>query len=94
MITRRLPRLSNTDGRVRLSCGSLEWQTRQVQPTVGTPIDVPEPITVSRREEGSVGSEEDTVSQGSGTRLGFFLHRFGRRLRQFHEREFQAAGYV
>src|ERR1700722_15171709 len=56
-------RLSNTEERVRLSCGSLEWQTRQGHPLVGTPIDVPEPITVSRREEGRAGSEEDPVSQ-------------------------------
>src|SRR5438105_15094434 len=34
------------EGRRRLSCGSVELQTRQGQPSVGTPIDVPEPRTV------------------------------------------------
>src|ERR1700674_2000727 len=34
------------DGRKRLSCGSLELHTRQWQPSVGTPMDVPEPSTV------------------------------------------------
>jgi hypothetical protein len=32
---------------VRRSCGSFEWQTAQSQPSVGTPIDVPLPSTVS-----------------------------------------------
>src|SRR4029077_4218291 len=36
-----------TEGRVRRSCGSVELQTRQSQPKVGTPIDVPLPSTVS-----------------------------------------------
>lgn len=27
--------------------GSFEWQTRQWQPSVGTPMEVPEPRTVS-----------------------------------------------
>src|SRR5271169_4678661 len=36
-----------TEGRVRRSCGSLEWQTTQSQPRVGTPMDVPLPSTVS-----------------------------------------------
>src|SRR5690242_12628659 len=39
-------RESNREGRRRLSCGSVELQTRQGQPSVGTPIDVPEPRTV------------------------------------------------
>ena len=34
------------EGRRRLSCGSVELQTRHGQPSVGTPIDVPEPRTV------------------------------------------------
>src|SRR5215467_9193600 len=34
------------EGRRRLSCGSSEWQTRHGQPSVGTPIEVPEPRTV------------------------------------------------
>src|SRR5512146_3138280 len=34
------------DGRVRRSWGSVERQTRQEQPMVGTPIEVPLPSTV------------------------------------------------
>src|SRR6185437_8996623 len=37
---------SITEGRVLWSCGSLDVHTRQVQPMVGTPIDVPLPRTV------------------------------------------------
>src|SRR5258708_13686601 len=36
-----------TEGRVRLSCGSADWQTAQSHPRVGTPIEVPLPSTVS-----------------------------------------------
>src|SRR5260370_36360163 len=36
-----------TEGRVRRSCGSLDRQTAQSQPSVGTPMDVPLPNTVS-----------------------------------------------
>jgi len=36
------------DGRSRLSRGSLELQTSQWQPIVGTPMLVPEPSTVMR----------------------------------------------
>ena len=32
---------------MRLSCGSFDSQTAQWQPSVGTPIEVPEPRTVS-----------------------------------------------
>jgi hypothetical protein len=35
------------EGRVRRSRGSLEWHTAQSHPSVGTPIDVPLPSTVS-----------------------------------------------
>jgi hypothetical protein len=35
------------EGRVRLSRGSLEWQTAQSHPNVGTPMDVPLPNTVN-----------------------------------------------
>ena len=38
---------TSTEGRVRWSCGSEEWQTRQSHPMVGTPIEVPLPSTVS-----------------------------------------------
>src|SRR6201984_762934 len=40
-------RESRTDVRMRLSRGSLEVQTAQWQPMVGTPMDVPEPSTVN-----------------------------------------------
>ncbi len=36
-----------TEGRVRRSRGSLEWQTAQSHPIVGTPIEVPLPSTVT-----------------------------------------------
>src|SRR4030095_6913347 len=41
------PRDSRTEVRIRLSRGSLEVHTAQRQPIVGTPIEVPEPRTVS-----------------------------------------------
>ena len=34
---------SSTEGRVRLSCGSVDSHTAQWHPSVGTPIDVPDP---------------------------------------------------
>src|SRR5215469_13677455 len=37
---------SKMEGRRRLSCGSVELQTRQGQASVGTPMEVPEPSTV------------------------------------------------
>src|ERR1700736_1905938 len=40
------PYSSMIEGRVRRSWGSLEWQTAQSHPRVGTPIDVPLPSTV------------------------------------------------
>ena len=40
---------SRTDGRVRLSCGSVESHTAQWHPSVGTPIEVPDPSTVNCR---------------------------------------------
>jgi hypothetical protein len=42
------PRDNNTLGRSLLSLGSLESHTAQWQPSVGTPMDVPEPRTVKR----------------------------------------------
>src|ERR1017187_6951686 len=36
----------STDGRSRRSCGSVEVQTAQVQPSVGTPMEVPVPRNV------------------------------------------------
>src|SRR5260221_8994292 len=41
-------RESRTDVRMRLSRGSVEVHTAQWQPMVGTPMEVPEPSTVSR----------------------------------------------
>jgi len=41
------PNSTKIEGRVRRSCGSEEWHTAQSQPTVGTPMDVPLPRTVS-----------------------------------------------
>ena len=46
MTTFCLLRERRIEGRRRLSRGSFEWQTRQGQPSVGTPIEVPEPRTV------------------------------------------------
>lgn len=42
------PAERSTDERVRRSRGFDDRQTRHSQPSVGTPIDVPEPRTVSR----------------------------------------------
>src|SRR5437868_8798971 len=44
--TQRPSNSTITEGRVRRSLGSAEWQTTQSQPSVGTPIDVPLPSTV------------------------------------------------
>ena len=41
------PRESSREGRSRLSCGSCELHTRQWHPGEGTPMEVPEPSTVS-----------------------------------------------
>ena len=38
---------SMIEGRVRRSRGSVEWQTAQSHPSVGTPIEVPLPNTVN-----------------------------------------------
>jgi hypothetical protein len=44
------------DGLVRLSRGSVDWQTAQVQPIIGTPMDVPVPRKVT--STGLVGGNE------------------------------------
>jgi hypothetical protein len=36
------------DGRSRVSCGSDDWQTRQLHAMSGTPCEVPLPRTVTR----------------------------------------------
>src|SRR5260370_12747827 len=48
------PREINREGRSLLSCGSLDLQTRQGHPSVGTPMDVPEPSTVTFNGEGGM----------------------------------------
>src|SRR6202171_1658853 len=40
------PREISREGRSLLSCGSFDLHTRQGHPSVGTPMDVPEPSTV------------------------------------------------
>src|SRR6266568_6320298 len=47
MTTTRPSNSSMTEGRVRLSWGSGDWQTGQLQARVGTPVDVPVPRKVS-----------------------------------------------
>src|SRR5579862_6932749 len=46
MSTTLPPYSSMMEGRVRRSCGSVERQTAQSHPSVGTPIEVPLPSTV------------------------------------------------
>src|SRR5450432_1366191 len=46
MITTLPPYSNMMEGRVRLSCGSVDRQTAQSQPSVGTPMEVPLPSTV------------------------------------------------
>lgn len=48
MTTLRPPAESRIEHRVRRSRGFSEWQTEQLHPSVGTPMDVPEPRTVRR----------------------------------------------
>src|SRR5258708_30363522 len=58
-----------TEGRVRLSCGSADWQTAQSHPRVGTPIEVPLPSTVSvaftRPPSSSAGSRGGSGLRGA-----------------------------
>src|SRR5258708_18407842 len=68
-----------TEGRVRRSCGSLEWQTAQSQPSVGTPMDVPLPSTVR-----VAFTREPFCSSSAGTRGGSGLRRTRQRIRHFH----------
>src|SRR6202521_3692977 len=53
------PRDNNREGRNLLSWGSRELQTRQWQPGDGTPMEVPEPSTVS-----FIGSRCDSADIG------------------------------
>src|ERR1700676_1742263 len=54
----------SSEGRRRLSWGSLEVQTRQWQPREGTPMEVPEPRTVSFI--GAAGIDESIVAGEEG----------------------------
>src|SRR5579864_9461586 len=52
----------STEGRVRWSFGSLELQTAQSQPMVGTPMDVPLPNTVSVAFKLSLSDDDDSIA--------------------------------
>src|SRR6266581_3386262 len=79
-------RESSIEGRNRLSRGSSERHTRHGQPSVGTPMDVPEPRTVIvSGAEGMVKAPESTVTRYRvtapgilGARLGFSFRRLCR----------------
>src|SRR6266568_87857 len=79
-------RESSIEGRNRLSRGSFERHTRHVQPSVGTPMDVPEPRTVIvSGAEGMMKAPESTVTRYRvtapgilGARLGFSFRRLCR----------------
>ena len=60
MTTYRPLRESSREGRSRLSCGSVEAQTRHWHPSVGTPIEVPEPSAPPLAE----GVEEESFAVG------------------------------
>src|ERR1700735_2421610 len=70
---------SMIEGRVRRSCGSLEWQTGQAQPSVGTPMDVPLPSTVS-----VAFMREPFFSSSAGSRGGSGLRRSRQLVGHFH----------
>ena len=76
---------------MRLSCGSAELQTRQWHASVGTPMDVPEPSTVSLSSE--FCGEEDRTNPSAG--LGLVLcGSCCRGLGHFHKGEFQIAEQI
>ena len=63
-------RESSREGRSRLSRGSFELQTRQWQPSVGTPMDVPDPrIVILSGAEGMVMKEPKASDLGSRSQL-------------------------
>src|SRR5258708_7210673 len=81
------PREINREGRSLLSCGSSDLHTRQGQPSVGTPMEVPEPRTVTfSGAEGMVKALESIVTQSGlmrpgcclGAALGLGFGSFGR----------------
>src|ERR1700724_2562015 len=104
MTTLWLLNASKMDGRVRLSCGSADSQTAQWHASVGTPMEVPDPSTVSRRADiskrraetnfdSSLGGLSLTCVTAATELLAFGLlgHGFGSGLRNFHEGQLQAA---
>src|SRR6267154_1852874 len=81
------PREIKTEGRSLLSCGSADLHTRQGQPSVGTPMEVPEPRTVTFSGAGGmVKALKSIVNQSGlmrpgcclGAALGFGFSSFGR----------------
>ena len=67
------------EGRVRRSWGSLEWHTAQSHPSVGTPIDVPLPSTVSVAFTAGPASSSSFGSRGNSG-----LRRTRQRVSHFH----------
>src|ERR1700692_3178139 len=63
---------SMMEGRVRGSWGSLEWQTAQSHPSVGTPMDVPLPRTV---KVAFIASLSSSLSSAAGSGGGSWLRR-------------------
>src|SRR5207248_9669536 len=92
------------EGRRRLSRGSVELQTRHGQPSVGTPIDVPEPRTVIFNGVRGILNEPEKsrtwrspgASRACSARLGFGLRcRLRRhRLVDLHVSELELAEQV
>src|SRR5882762_8665607 len=68
------PREISKEGRSLLSCGSFDLHTRQGHPSVGTPMDVPEPSTVIfSGAEGMVKAFESNLHAEPGQSAGRFL---------------------
>src|SRR6266478_2843724 len=82
-----LPRQIKTQGRRLLACGAADLHTRQGQPSVGTPMEVPEPRTVTLSGAGGmVKALKSSVTQSGlmrpgcclGAALGLGFSGFGR----------------
>src|SRR5712692_4027418 len=56
------PREISREGRSLLSCGSLDLHTRQGHPSVGTPMEVPEPRTVTFSGAGDMVKALEAIS--------------------------------
>src|SRR6267143_392759 len=68
------PREISREGRSLLSCGSFDLHTRQGHPSVGTPMDVPEPSTVIfSGAEGMVKAFEPNLHAEPGQTARRFL---------------------